>query len=204
MDYPARSKYKNSATAENYANRRFRPEVEARENRMLSELIARCQGVERVLDAPCGTGRIHPLLSDFQTIAMDISPFMVDQADSGRVHALVGDVGRMPFRDDSVELACCIRLLHHLPSDDMVGGFLRELARVSSRYVIITYYRSFALQHWRRVVKGWLRDRVSHRVARSWTVFRRLALEAGLEPVATRCSAPGFSEQYFVLFEVRT
>ena len=90
--------------------------------------------------------------------------------------------------------------LHHLPDEGTLERCLTELARVSSGHVLVTYFDTFALQNLRRWFKQRRRKRPGHRLSRSWSTFSEIARRAGLEPVKRRCSAPGFSEQWFVLF----
>jgi SAM-dependent methyltransferase len=166
---------------------------------MVARLKARCEGVRRVLDAPCGTGRMTPLTEGAALrVSMDISMDMLRKVDAGSTRRALADIERLPVRDGAFDLVLSVRFLHHLPSDDLVGRCLAELARASSRYVLVSYYRSTTFQYARRVLKRILKGRQSHRIGR---VFRALAARAGLRPVAIETSAPWVSEQYFVLFE---
>ena len=81
----------------------------------------------RVLDLPCGTGRLLPLLVEkgFEYVGADSSPHMVE-ATRGKLEALaaktgttpsaelhVQDVTDMTFADDSFDAAIVNRLFHH-------------------------------------------------------------------------------------------
>src|SRR4029450_1642959 len=59
----------------------------------------------------------------------------------------------LPFIDSLFDSVLCIRLLHHRYSDAERQHILGELARVSRRFVIISFYRSTLLhtvaRHWR-------------------------------------------------------
>jgi len=66
---------------------------------------------------------------------------------------LCANVLALPFIDSVFDSVLCIRLLHHRYSDAERQRILCELARVSRRFVIISFYRSTLLhtvaRHWR-------------------------------------------------------
>ena len=201
MDYAARTKYDDLA-AVHYATDRFDGAVAAREARMVGDLLDRCRPVRLALDAPCGTGRLTPVLAAraARVVGVVLSSSMLRHA--GHVPARVrGDCERLPFADGRFDVVQCVRLLHHLPTEAQLEGCLRELARVSSRWVLVSYFRTLSLAHLRRRLKGLFRERANHRRSISWATLRGAAARAGLRPVGSRCSAPLFSEQWFVLFE---
>jgi SAM-dependent methyltransferase len=78
---------------------------------------------------------------------VELTTFVVDEAES-LVHASVtrvdfgacADVRRLPFADASVDVVTCSQVLHHFPDDD-VPEVLRELQRVSRRYVVVSDLR---------------------------------------------------------------
>jgi SAM-dependent methyltransferase len=78
---------------------------------------------------------------------VELTTIGVDEAES-RVQASVSrvacgacaDVRRLPFADASVDVVTCSQVLHHFPDDD-VPEVLRELQRVSRRYVVVSDLR---------------------------------------------------------------
>jgi ubiquinone/menaquinone biosynthesis C-methylase UbiE len=76
-----------------------------------------------------------------------------NHARHGREFWLCADVLALPFTDSVFDSVLCIRLLHHRYSDAERQRILCELARVSRRFVIISFYRSTLLhamaRHWR-------------------------------------------------------
>ena len=105
---------------------------------------------EALLDAPVrpaghalaveigpGLGRICVALADHfdRVVGVDVSAEMVRQArelvPDERVTFEVGDgVGLQPIADGTVDLVTSFTVLQHLPSRDLVLGYLREGARV--------------------------------------------------------------------------
>lgn len=95
-----------------------------------------------LLDAGCGEGFVIRHLRrnqpDLQAIGGDYDP---EALIWGRTRVKHGaplanfDIHRLPFPDSSFHLVICLEVLEHLP-DSVVG--LRELARVSSEYVLLS------------------------------------------------------------------
>ena len=113
-----------------------------------------------MLDVPCGYSRFAPVYArlGITAIGADVSYDMVhlaatNHARYGRERWLCADVLALPFTDSVFDSVLCIRLLHHRYSDAERQRILCELARVSRRFVIISFYRSTLLhtvaRHWR-------------------------------------------------------
>jgi SAM-dependent methyltransferase len=137
--------------------------VNRREQAMAGEIIRTLElSKVRVLDAPCGYGRFSTLFADrgAQIICADVSAAMVGRArervaEGGhRGMYVVMDIRHLPFKDDSVEATFTMRLFHHGFARDEMAVILSELARVSHRWVILSYYRSNWLHGLFRRLKG--------------------------------------------------
>lgn len=118
----------------------------------LEQFLATGREVVRiaVLDAPVrpatmghaleigpGVGRICLALAEHfdRVTGIDVSAEMVERArdfvDDDRIELLVGDgVTLRPVPDASVDLVTSFTVLQHLPSEELVAGYLREAARV--------------------------------------------------------------------------
>ena len=150
---------------QDYQRQRYRSLDQAwvnwREQRLLAQLLTQCQLAKgTVLDVPCGYSRFAPLYTrlEITTIGADVSYDMAhlaatNHARHGWARWLCADVLALPFTDSVFDGVLCIRLLHHRYSDTERQRILCELARVSRRFVIISFYRSTLLhtlaRHWR-------------------------------------------------------
>ena len=150
---------------QDYQQKRYRSLDQAwvnwREQRLLAQLLTQCQLAKgTVLDVPCGYSRFAPLYARLGITATgaDVSYDMAHLAAAnhtrhGREHWLCANVLALPFPDSLFDGVLCIRLLHHRYSDAERQHILCELARVSRRFVIISFYRSTLLhsvaRHWR-------------------------------------------------------
>lgn len=89
--------------------------------------------VASVLDVGAGNGYFTWLLDAWGTaIAYDFARTMLLQHPA-RLR-LQGDAFELPFADDSVDVAFCGNLLHHLPEHQAA---VNEMARVARRYVVL-------------------------------------------------------------------
>jgi len=137
--------------------------VDRREQAMVDEIIRTLNLTRgRVLDAPCGYGRFSTLFAQrgARIICADVSTAMVARTReriSGEglpgMYAVM-DIRHLPFKTDSVEATFTMRLFHHGFARDEMGAILSELARVTRRWVILSYYRYHPLHALFRRLKG--------------------------------------------------
>src|SRR5207244_9930203 len=92
---------------------------------------------ERVLDLGAGTGRFAFLLhASNPVVALDSSREMLSIAHAKAPFACVrADGHRLPLRADAIDVTVIVMVLQHLADYELV---LREVARVSHRFVIAT------------------------------------------------------------------
>lgn len=174
----------------------------ARDPRLVAALLARhlAPGPALLLDAPCGTGRLTPVLAARgRTVGLDVSAPMLAEARravQGGAAWVAGDVARLPFRDGTFDAVVCCRLLHHLREPAALEAVLRELVRVSRGLVIASFWDAGSLPALRR---AWLgeRPRETRRSLRRATLVALLA-RAGADVVGWKHSLRFFSRQAFV------
>ncbi len=156
------------------------------------------------LDLPCGTGRFTSLLrarGDY--LGVDLSAQMLAQARAGQdaraglaapagqdarewqqaaTRLVAADGERLPLADGAVEVAVCIRFLHLIRQPDLRVRFLKELARVSRRAVVVDFRHNRTLRVWGRHLRHrlGLRDRAPSNPGLS--AIRAELAAAGLHP----------------------
>jgi len=135
-----RRKYESSPTRR-WSNRR--------ELLAVARALERAGASGRLLDCPCGAGRLVPTLLERapHVTAVDLSPTMVAeaqdalaaQAKAGRVDFAVASADRLPFEDGAFDTVVCHRLLHHLAEPADRAAVLKELRRVAQRRVVLSF-----------------------------------------------------------------
>ena len=139
------SRWSGEGAGRRYADSRWRSaRAEARDPLLVRRILSR-HGVPLegtlVLDAPCGTGRLHPVLSPggARYLGVDLSPTMLAEHPAAR-RCVRASIERLPLRDRSVDLVVCCRLLHHLAEEAARRALVAELARVSARHLLLSFW----------------------------------------------------------------
>tara|TARA_Y100001934_G_scaffold259810_1_gene331453 strand:+ start:18 stop:698 length:681 start_codon:yes stop_codon:yes gene_type:complete len=157
-------------------------------------------GHRAVLDMPCGTGVAGPCFKGGeQVLAMDISREMMLEAQgeypagfSGFVQA---DITRLPLPADFVAGVVVLGFMHRVPLE-IKREALRELYRVSSQFVVVSFTIDNALQ---RLKKGlfsiFKRGHSSAPAPMALSDVRTLATEQGFEVVRVTHVVPFFSAE---------
>ncbi|MFN8459663.1 MAG: class I SAM-dependent methyltransferase [Anaerolineae bacterium] len=132
-DHGNRQKHLNANPLQRFLLERF--------HQRISSLI-RQAGVTCLLDAGCGEGFVGQYVRHkIGGLKVTGGDFSAEALSWGRANVKHGmplanlDVHHLPFPADSFPLVICLEVLEHLP-DSTVG--LRELARVSSEYVLLS------------------------------------------------------------------
>jgi SAM-dependent methyltransferase len=144
------------------------------------------RGGECVLDAPCGTGRLLPLLRDTfgaRVCWADGASAMLKKAraDHGdAVPAVRADALHLPFGDRCFDGVLMFRFLHHLPPARQQQA-IAEACRCSRDFVVFSFFHPCSLHHlWRRL-SGLLRGTASARFPMTLGRLRRIGQRAGFE-----------------------
>jgi 2-polyprenyl-3-methyl-5-hydroxy-6-metoxy-1,4-benzoquinol methylase len=168
----------------------------------------------RVLDVATGSGDIPMALDrwarrrgvDMRITATDIHPVTVAAArahtsSAESVDVVQADALDLSFGDGEFHVAICAAALHHF-GDGVARGVLREMARVSSRGVVVTdLHRSrlmmlgadlLAATVWRGNPVTRHDGPVSVRAAFSLAEMRALARDAGMDGARVSLHAPIF------------
>lgn len=110
-----------------------------------------------LLDIPCGTGRFSQLWSDrdLHVIGADLALPMLAEAQLKYPKStyLAADLAKLPFADNSVDVAICVRFLHLVRDPELRVAFLKELNRVSRLGAIIDYRHGRTLRVWGRYLR---------------------------------------------------
>jgi len=155
-----------------------------------------------IVDIPCGNGRFFGIFSKAKKLTMaDYSMNMLKACEErfgepANVRLIQADVASLPLLDNSADLCFCMRLFHHMKTDDVRLNALRELARVSRKYVALSFYNSNAWRFYRKKILG-------KKFRGNYITFGHmiaLAKQAGLECVKRFPKVNLIEEQCLVIF----
>lgn len=212
---PLAKRYLDEGVVARYEDRRYRGGWRSLKYRLWLRVLER--GLDAVCDAntvadlPCGPGFLAEIASTRfpLVIASDISPAMVRQSLSrAQVSGLVADIAHLPFADGALDCTINLRFMVHFePGERSV--FLRELARVSSRYVIVNYNHRYNIKYVLRRVRTVLGLLPARRTTRKCS---RAELDAEARAAGLRISKlmrefsliPFTTERWLVVFEKET
>ncbi|MBL8724888.1 MAG: methyltransferase domain-containing protein [Planctomycetes bacterium] len=145
------ARYGRPGKSRAYAERN--PARTARELRLL-ERIWPGQAGERVLDLPCGAGRLWPLLRRLghPLLAGDAAPAMLQEARAQHADApplFAADATAMPLAARAVAGVVLFRFLHHLPPAAR-NHAIAEACRLADRFVVVSFFHPCSAHALRR------------------------------------------------------
>lgn len=206
-----RTKYDGSEAAERYRTLHGGRRRHRREERCVVAALSDVPAGSRVLDLPCGTGRMFPILTGlgYEVTGADLSTSMLEVALAaagpidapGRVAEVLSvDLFDTPFEDGQFDAVLCNRFLHHLGDSERRIAALRELGRVSRGSVVASFFcsRSYdALRtRWKRQRRS---EGSSDRGSIAWSRFAADLNAAGLRVVRVHRALSWISQQWYVV-----
>lgn len=193
--------------AKTYDARRFQSprmrKLNAQEQAFAWSVFWRLGPKAEVLDVPCGNGRFFGIFYPAKRIHMiDMAPTMIQAIlerfpDAAKHQPRQGDIMNLDLPDGSVDIAFCMRLFHHFKEASQRQRALAELARVSRRFVAISYYDKASWRYLKKVLRG--KKPSGNAVA--FRVLQEEAAALGLRVVERVPSFAFIEQQRCVLFE---
>lgn len=156
-----------------------------------------------VVDIPCGNGRFFDIFSAARELIMiDYSTNMLQALEEkyrkgNGIRLIQADISELPLPDNSVDLCFCMRLFHHMKTDTIRLGALKELSRISRKYVALSFYQKNCLRYYFRKCLG--KKIRGNYVTGSHMLG--LACQAGLEFVERRPSLNFIEQQCLLIFK---
>ncbi len=166
-----------------------------REYELIRRHIERVGRSRIILDLPCGGGRLTPAFADSTELVIE-ADIAIGQILFGRVESSVAtpriwmtaSAFHIPLRDAGVDGTICVRLSHHLPTATERERLLKELLRVSRRFVIMTFFDHYSLKNTLRRMR-----RPFNRKAPKMTMMTARVAELAREYGARLVDAPPLS-----------
>ena len=198
-----------------YLRRRYRGSqaiIDRRERKIVGQFLRRLgPQIGRVLDAPSGGGRCTAQLREVASERLVCGDLWDEtlqalrraeqRHDGVAIETTEVDLYQvLPFARGEFDLVFNFRFFHHIRSAEQRNHVAAELARVTSRYLIVSYYATASIHAWQKRI--WRRK--GH--ARSLPMiplseFHQLFARHGMRIVEDRSVLPLLHAHHIVLFE---
>jgi 2-polyprenyl-3-methyl-5-hydroxy-6-metoxy-1,4-benzoquinol methylase len=200
--YRGRVKY-NDQQSRKYQVRK--PRKHQAEMRLIDRAFAFVPKRHRVLDVPCGGGRVmlHLARKGYQADGADLSESMLaiarEKASEEHLPCAVErqDLERLSYADGQFDTIVCFRLFHHFPNPEIRQRVVSELCRVAAASVVLSYFSPYSVQSVRRKLSGRDRDRFATPLAEVEGYFR----DAGFRLVKDFAQMPVLHTLHLAVFE---
>ncbi|MDD4871075.1 MAG: methyltransferase domain-containing protein [Kiritimatiellae bacterium] len=174
-----------------YKQKLFKRMSTAREYSILQRLL-RSQGhCGVILDLPCGGGRLSPQIAPFTDLLVE-ADIAEGQVFYGKRNLslntpqiwMTASAFHIPFRNESFDGTVCCRLCHHLPTAKERQRLIKELLRVSKRFVIMTFFDYNSMKNMLRRIRQPF-DHKAPKMTMTINEVRRQASENGAKLIAS-------------------
>ena len=166
--YRGRTKYTPEA-AEKY---QVRKDTKNRaELRLVDRAFALIPKEARVLDVPCGGGRVTVHLSKrgYRVSSGDLSEAMIKIAREVVAKAKLNcevqrlDIEKLAFSDRAFDAIISFRLFHHFPNEEIRQRAVNELCRVAGKWVALSYFSPASVTSIKRKIRAAMGGRKSEK-----------------------------------------
>jgi SAM-dependent methyltransferase len=162
--YPAKVKY-DEQRARKYQQRK--PGKDRAELQLVDHAFALISQTHRVLDVPCGGGRVmlHLARKGYNVTGADFSEGMLRVAREAAAQSKLRcpverqDIEHLTYAGCGFDTIVCFRLFHHFHNSELRQRVVRELCRVAARYVVLSYFTPYSPQSLKRKLTGTDTDR---------------------------------------------
>jgi cyclopropane fatty-acyl-phospholipid synthase-like methyltransferase len=176
--YAGRVKYDGKQSGK-YQHRK--PHKHRAEMRLIDRAFKRIPKSHRVLDVPCGGGRVmlHLAQKGYAASGADLSESMLALARQSVSDAKLScavehqDLEKLTYAAGQFDTIVCFRLFHHFPDVEIRHRVVSELCRVASQFVVLSYFSPYSVQSVRRKFSGKDKDRFATSLAEVEGYFRQ-------------------------------
>lgn len=145
------------------------------EMRMIDRVFAKIPKTHRVLDCPCGGGRlaVHLAQKGYRVTGADVTEEMVNLARTNMAeHQLAcvienKDLEKLAYPDRAFDTIICFRLFHHFSEPEQRRLVIGELCRASARFVALSYFSPLSYTSLHRKIRAALGGKKSEKWATS-------------------------------------
>ncbi len=204
--YRGRIKY-DEKTARQY---QARNEAKHRaEMRLVDRAFSLIPKTHRVLDVPCGGGRVtvHLARQGYTLSSADLSEAMLaiareNVARNGlKCPVQRQDIEQLAYADRSFDTVISFRLFHHFPNAEIRQRAVRELCRVAGQFVVLSYFSAASVTSLKRKLRVAMGGRTSAKHSTPLSEVRDYFARAGFRFVKDFAQMPFIHTLHVAVFE---
>jgi len=204
--YRGRVKY-DEKTARQYQVRK--PGKHNAEMRLVDRAFKLVPKTHRVLDCPCGGGRVtlHLGKKGYAMSSGDLSDAMLqitaENAEKAGLKVAVQkqDIEKLSFGDRHFDSVISFRLFHHFPDAEIRQRAVTELCRVARKYVALSYFSPVSVTSVKRKIRAALGGKKSDKHATPLSEVEGYFGKAGFKLVKDFAQLPLVHTMHLALFE---
>jgi SAM-dependent methyltransferase len=161
---------------------------------------------DRVLDIPCGGGRMTAFLLrlGYDVSGADVSPAMLEIARrrlGEAAHFESQDLERTTYADGAFDTVFSFRLFHHFPTATLRAQIVGELCRIAGKRVVVSYLDSRSFTSRRLALENRVTGRPVTRYSIAPAAIAALFRERGFRRVADLARLPLLRTIRLAVFE---
>ena len=204
--YRGRVKY-TEAAAKRYQVRKEGKHLA--EMKLVDRAFSLIPKAHRVLDLPCGGGRVtvHLGLQGYKMSSADLSDAMLAiTKENIAQNGLQGtvekqDIEKLTYADQHFDSLISFRLFHHFPNPEIRQRAVSELCRIAKQFVAISYFSPASVTSVKRSIRSAMGGRKSDKHPTSLTEVKRYFAKAGFRFVKDFARTPIIHTLHVAVFE---
>lgn len=206
ITYRGRTKY-DPETAARYQQRK--PKTHRAEMKLVDRAFALIPKHHRVLDLPCGGGRVtvHLGLQGYKMSSADLSDSMIaitrENVDMHELNCSVEkqDIEKLTYPDQHFDSLISFRLFHHFPTPEIRQRAVSELCRVTRQFVAISYFSPLSITSLKRKLRSARGGRASEKHSTPLAEVKGYFANAGFRFVKDFARTPLIHTLHVAVFE---
>ena len=204
--YRGRVKY-NEKTARRYQVRKEGKHLA--EMRLVDRAFKLIPKSHRILDLPCGGGRVtvHLAKQGYDLSSADLSEAMLEitrenVASNGlKCPVERQDIEKLTYGDGAFGTVISFRLFHHFPNPEIRQRAVSELCRVAKHFVVLSYFSPASVTSVKRSLRAAVGGRKSDKHPTSLSEVRGYFAKAGFRLVKDFARVPIIHTLHLAVFE---
>jgi ubiquinone/menaquinone biosynthesis C-methylase UbiE len=204
--YRGRVKYDEKA-AKRYQVRKVGKHLA--EMRLVDRAFKLIPKAHRILDLPCGGGRVtvHLAKQGYNVSSADLSEAMLtitreNVASNGfKCPVERQDIEKLTYADSAFDSVISFRLFHHFPNPEIRQRAVNELCRVAKHFVALSYFSPASLTSVKRGLRAAMGGRKSDKHPTPLSELKRYFAKAGFRLVKDFARVPIIHTLHLAVFE---